>query len=122
MRYRVAQRQAAQRSGLTQVLGGMNRYSAIGYVVTAAAIAADLVILSGAVTSLNGTTTLVVGQTILLALIPASILLFIGAKRSPGRFQKFIGYALSAFDVLVGISACVAIVLIASGKAHEAAA
>ncbi len=93
----------------------MNRHSAIGYAVTAVAIAADLVVLSGAVPSLNGTRTLLVGQVILLALIPASILLFIGSKRSTGRVQKLFGYSFFAFDVLLAISACVAIVLIASG-------
>ena len=100
----------------------MNRYSVLGVVVTAGAIAADLAILSDAIESLQGDTALVVGQTILLALIPASILLFIGARRSSGRALKIIGYALSAFDALVGISACIAIVLIASGQTHEAAA
>ena len=99
----------------------MNRYSVIGLVVTAAAIGADLAILGDAVESLHGDTALVVGQTVLLALIPASILLFIGAKRSSGLALKIIGYALSAFDALVGISACVAIVLIASGKTPAAA-
>ena len=97
----------------------MNRYSAIGYVVTAAAIAADLVVLSGAFPSLSGTTTLIVGQTILLALIPAGILLFIGAKRSTSRAHKFFGYSFFALDVLLAISACVAIVLIASGQKPE---
>ena len=97
----------------------MNRYSALGYVLTAAAIGADLAILSGAVASLHGTTTLLVGQTVLLALIPASILLFIGAKRSAGPFSKVIGYALSALDGLLSISAFVSIVLIASGRTHE---
>ena len=100
----------------------MNRYSAIGYVLTAAAIAADLSILSGAVASLHGTTTLLVGQTVLLALIPASILLFIGAKRSTGRISKIVGYILSACVGLLAITACVSIVLIASGKTHEVAA
>ncbi|MGV8923154.1 MAG: hypothetical protein ACOH1L_07380 [Thermomonas sp.] len=94
----------------------MNRYSAIGYVVTAAAIAADLAVLSGAVSSLDGTSTLLVGQATLLALIPAAILLFIGARRSTGRVHKFFGYSFFAFDVLLAISACVAIVLIASGQ------
>ena len=107
--------------GLTQVLGGMNRYSVLGLVLTAAAIAADLAVLGDAVESLHGDTALVVGQAILLALIPASILLFIGARRTSNRALKFIGYALSAFDALVGISACVAIVLIASGKTPPAA-
>ena len=122
MRYRLTHRSAAARPGLTQVLGGMNSYSAVGYVLTAVAIAIDLAILSDAVASLQGTTALLVGQTILLALIPASILLFVGARRSAGRVHKFIGYALSAFDALLGISACVAIVLIASGQANEPAA
>ena len=94
----------------------MNRYSAIGYVVTVAAIAADLVVLSGAVPSIDGTSTLLVGQTILLALIPAAILLFIGARRSTGRAHKFFGYSFFAFDALLAISACVAIILIASGQ------
>lgn len=100
----------------------MNRYSAIGYVVTAVAIAADLVVLGGAVASLDGVTRLLVGQTILLGLIPAAIVLFIGTRRSTGLIQKFIGYSFVAIDVVIAISACVAIVLIASGETHEAAA
>ena len=97
----------------------MNRYSAVGYVVTAVAIAADLVVLSGALPSLSGTTTLLVGQTILLALLPAAILLFIGARRSKSRVHKFFGHSFFALDVLLAISACVAIVLIASGQKPE---
>jgi hypothetical protein len=114
MRYRVAHRRAAAQSGLTQVLGGMNRYSAIGYAITAVTIAADLAVLRGAISSLVGTTALLVGQTILLALIPAAILLFIGARRSTGRVQKFFGYSFFALDVLLAISACAAVVLIVS--------
>lgn len=99
----------------------MHGYSAIGYVLTVAAIAIDLAILGDSVASLRGTTALLVGQAVLLVLVPASILLFIGAKRSTGRIHKIIGYAFSAFDALLGISACVAIVLIASGQANEPA-
>ena len=94
----------------------MNHYSAIGYAVTAVAIAADLAVLRGAISSLVGTTALLVGQTILLALIPAAILLFIGARRSTGRVHKFFGYSFCALDALLAISACAAIVLIASGQ------
>ena len=94
----------------------MNRYSAIGYVVTVTAIAADLVVLSGVLPSLDGTSTLLVGQMMLLALIPAAILLFIGARRSTGRAHKLFGYSFFALDVLLAISACIAIFLIASGQ------
>jgi hypothetical protein len=94
----------------------MNRYSASGYALTAVAIAADLVVLSGAFPNLSGATTLIVGQTILLTLIPAAILLFIGARQSTSRFHRFFGYSFFALDVLLAISACVAIVLIASGQ------
>ena len=121
MGYRVPHRRGVAKSGLIQVSRGMNRYSAIGVVVTASAIAADLAILGGAVQSLHGSTTLIVGQTMLLALIPASILLYLGAKRSAGRAHKIIGYTLSAFDALLGISGCVAIMLIASGQATATA-
>ena len=87
--------------------------------MTAAAIAADLVVLNGAFPTLSGTRTLLVGQTILLALIPAGILLFIGAKRSTSRTHKIFGYSFFATDVLLAISACAAIVLIASGQKPE---
>ncbi|MFS8137000.1 MAG: hypothetical protein ACMG50_02620 [Thermomonas sp.] len=100
----------------------MNRYSVIGYLLTAAAITADLAILGGAVNSLHGTSTLLVGQTMLLALVPAAILLAIGAKRSAGRAHRIIGYVFSGVDALLAISACVSIVLIASGQTNEPAA
>jgi hypothetical protein len=97
----------------------MNRYSVSGYLLTAAAIAADLAILRGAVESLHGTTTLLVGQIMLLVLVPAAVLLFIGAKRSTGRIHKILGYALAGVDGLLALSACISIVLIASGHTNE---
>ncbi|MDI1253847.1 hypothetical protein [Thermomonas sp.] len=108
--------------GLIPALGVMKHYSAIGYVITAVAIAADLVILGDSFPSLSGTSRLLLGQAILLALFPAALLLFVGARRSTGKLSKVLGYSVSLFDALVGIAACVAIGLIASGQMPTAAA
>jgi hypothetical protein len=99
----------------------MNRYLAIGYALTAAIFLADLFVLRW-IYPVPGENTLLVGQIVHLALIPAAILLFIGTRRSVGRLRKVIGYSLCAFAALGGISACIAIALIASGNTSAVAA
>ena len=113
---------AAKRSGLTQALGGMNRYLIFGYITTAAAFAANLVILKGAIPGVDGIRALFFGQIIFLALIPAAVLMLLGARRSAGRIRKVLAYSVFAFDVLASVSACVGVALFASGQVHTPAA
>ena len=112
---------AAKRSGLTQALGGMNPYLAIGYVLTAAVFLADLGLMRW-IHPIPKEETLLVGQFIHAALVPASALLFIGARRSAVRLRKVIGYSLCAFTALLGIGACMGVALILNGRADLVAA
>ena len=98
----------------------MNRFLAIGYVLTAAIFLADLVVLPR-IFPVPQENTLLLGQIIHLALIPAAIFLFIGTGRSVGRFRKLIGYSLCTVVSLGAISTCIAIALIASGHASAVA-
>ena len=100
----------------------MNRYLAIGYLLTTITFFASLMVLRGAVSIFEGVTAFLVGELVLLALIPAAVLLFVGSRRSVGRLRKFIGYSLFAFTALASVSACVAIALIVFGQTHGVAA
>ena len=99
----------------------MNRYLAIGYVLTAAIFLVDLLVLRW-IYPIPGEHTLLVSQVIHLAFIPITILLSIGTRRSIGRLRKILGYALCAFTALAGIGACIAVALIAFGHASAVAA
>jgi len=97
--------------GLFLALGGMNRNLAIGYLLSVITIAACLAILRGVILNIDGTSPFLVAQMALLALFPASVLTFIGTKRSIGRVRKFLGFSVSAIDALLALGACIAIAL-----------
>jgi hypothetical protein len=88
----------------------MNRNLAIGYLLTVITIATCLAILRGVI-NIGGTSAFRVSQMALLALLPASVLTFIGTKRSIGGVRKFLGFSVSAIDALIALGACIAIAL-----------
>ena len=90
----------------------MNRRLAIGYALTLATVIAYIVIARGALPKLDGVTSFLVCNVVGLALFPAGILLFQGAKLSSGKLRKTLGYSVFALDIALALGACAAISLI----------
>jgi hypothetical protein len=94
----------------------MNRRLAVGYALTLAIVIAYVAIGRGALPKLDGITSFLVCNVISLALFPAGILLFQGAKLSPGKLRKILGYSVFALDIALALGACVAISLIVANN------
>jgi len=99
----------------------MNRYLAIGYLLTAAIFLADIALMRW-LYPVPEEETLLIAQLVHAALLPTSFLLFIGSKRSIGPIRKIIGYTLCAFAALVGVGACIGTALILFGRVELVAA
>ena len=100
----------------------MHRFLAIGYLLTALAFAANLLVYRLPAASPDAINRMLLGQATLLALLPAAIFLIIGARQSVGRARKLLGYSLAAFDLLGAASGVLALVMILSGQAQLSAA
>ena len=88
----------------------MNRYLAIGYVLSALIFLADIALMRW-VFPIPRYDALLIVQLLHSALLPTSILLFIGSRRSIGLLRKILGYSLCAFAGFGGIGACVGVAL-----------
>ena len=99
----------------------MNRYLAIGYVLSALIFLADIALMRW-VYPIPRDGALLTVQILHSALLPTSILLFIGSRRSIGLLRKILGYSLFAFTGFGGIGACVGVALILSGRVDLVAA
>ena len=98
----------------------MNRLLALGYALTVITLIAAIAVARGALPRLPGTTSFLVSQAINLALVPAGIMIFKGASRSNVKLRRYLGYAVSVLDVLLGVGALVAVALIVFGGARSA--
>ena len=98
----------------------MNRLLALGYALTVATLLAAIVVARGALPRLDGVTSLLVCQTIILALVPAAIMIFKGARRSNGNVRRYLGYGVAALDTLLGVGAMAAVAIIVFGSGRFA--
>jgi hypothetical protein len=96
----------------------MNRNLAIGYLLTVmviaiavGAMAVSVLIRHGTIPGLLGGNEMMIAPISLLALIPASVVIFNGTRRSTGPLRKLIGFSVSAADMLIGLAACASVAL-----------
>lgn len=95
----------------------MHRYLALGYALTIATIAAVMAIAHGVVPGFGRIDALLACEVVSLLLLPAAVLVFKGARRSPGLIRKLFGYFTFALDLLLGLGACMVIAALLLGSA-----
>ena len=96
----------------------MHRRLAFGYALTVVSLLTFIALGREAVPQLSSKTSFLAAQAVCLALFPAAYLVWSGTRRSTGKLRRFLGYATFAIDVLIGIGACLAIVLIVATNAR----
>ena len=98
----------------------MNRLLILGYALTVVTLIAAIAVARGTLPRLDGITSFLVSQAILLALVPAGLMIFKGARLSNVKLRRYLGYAVSVLDVLLGVGALVAVALIVFGSGRFA--
>ena len=96
----------------------MHKYVAIGYAITMIIIFAVVALGRGAVRSLDGIGTLLATEILATMLLPAGVLLFMGARRSQGTLRKLLAYLTACLDVLFGLTGLLVAALILFGNAR----
>jgi hypothetical protein len=90
----------------------MHRRLAFGYAPTVVSLLTFIALGRGAIPQLSSKTSFLAGQAVCLALLPAAYLVWSETRRSTGKLRRFLGYAIFGIDILISISACLAVVLI----------
>jgi hypothetical protein len=100
----------------------MNRWLAIGYLLTIAIVAAGALTARGSMPYVGESTSHLLSLVILAALMPAAIPVLVGANRSIGKLRRGLGFSIFGLNLLVGVNSMLVALLLASGAATSVAA